>query len=286
MLGDKGGEVICFNALVTFAPHIMELCLKKIFEFFPRIYKIKIDASYAPYELRKSILFHVSDDHILDLPSSLEHYSAGLGAKTRKHIKARQAKLIDEFASVNFVTKFGTDIEERIVDKIVQMNYDRMKHKGKVHGIDNNYKKNIYRYSQYYGCVVYLELNGEIVGGCIASIINKGLFLHVIAHDNNYSGYNVGEVCVFNMIQTSIEKGLTTLHFLWGVSELKRRFLAKQHILYSYFVYRNYSFAYLIEMMKVKLMELLLRLKDKKITNLLRSAIQDYRKKRLVSYVG
>ena len=286
LLGNKGGVAVCFNALVKLEADVMEKCIKKIFEVFPKIYKIKIDASYVHYELSKSILFYKSDDHILELPSSLDTYSAALGSKTRKHVKARQAKLNDEFSTVNFVTKFGADIEETIVDKIIQLNCDRMKHKGKVHGIDSNYKRNIYRYSQHYGYVVYLELDGEIVAGCIASIINKALFLHVIAHDNDYSKYNVGEVCVFNLIQTSIDKGLTTLHFLWGVSELKRRFLAKPHILYSYFVYRNYSFAYLNEKMKVKLMELLLRLKDKKISNLARIAIQDYRKSRLKLYIG
>jgi len=286
LLGSKGDTTTCFNALVKLPQSIMEKCLSKIFEISPNIYRIKIDASYAHYELKKSVLFYKSDDHILELPSSLDTYTAALGSKTRKHVKARKAKLIDEFSTVNFVTKFGADIEETIVDKIIQLNCDRMKHKGKVHGIDNSYKKNIYSYSQFYGCVVYLELNGEIVAGCIGSIINKSLFLHVIAHDNNYSKYNVGEVCVFQLIQTSIECGLTTLHFLWGVSELKRRFLARPEILYSYFVYRNYSLAYLNERVKVRLIDMLLSLKEKKISHLVRNAIQDYRKSRLKLYIG
>jgi hypothetical protein len=286
LLGNKGDTTACFNALVKLPQDIMEKCLAKIFEIFPNTSRVKIDASYAHYELKKSVLFYKSDDHILQLPSSLDTYSAALGSKTRKHLKARLAKLIDEFSTINFVTRFGADIEEVIVDKIIQLNCDRMKHKGKVHGIDNSYKNNIYKYSQHYGCVVYLELNGEIVAGCIGSIINKSLFLHVIAHDNNYSKYNVGEVCVFHLIKTSIEKRLETLHFLWGVSELKRRFLAKPEILYSYFVYRNYSLAYLNEKMKVKFVEMLLSLKDKKISNLVRNAIQDYRKGRLKLYIG
>lgn len=286
LLGNKGGTTVCFNALVKLEPDIMEKCIKKIFEVFPKISKIKIDASYAQYELNKSILFCKSDDHILDLPTNIESYLAELGSKTRKHIKARNTKLINEFSTVNFITKFGHEIEESIVDKIIQLNGDRMKYKGKVHGINNSYKDNIYKYSQYYGCVVYLELDGEIVAGCIASIIDKGLFLHVIAHDNNYSKYNVGEVCVFNLIQTSIDKELTTLHFLWGVSELKRRLLAKSHELYSYYVFRSYSLTYLNELIKVKSFKMLLHLKDTKISNQARNAIRNYRKKHLRLHVG
>lgn len=284
LLGNKGNTVQCFNALAELDVGVIKKCIEKIFEIFPHISKIKIDASYASYDLEKSILFYKSDDHILDLPSNIESYSAGLGSKTRKHLKARIAKLDNEFSSVNFITRFGSDIEESIVDKIIQLNGDRMKCKGKIHGIDNSYKDNIYKYSQYYGCVIYLELDGKIVAGCIASILDKSLFLNVIAHDNEYSKYNVGEVCVFNLIQTAIDKELTTLHFLWGVSELKRRFLAKSHELYSYYVFRNYSPAYLNELVKKKSFDMVLRLKNTKMFDFIRNSVQDYRKKSLKSY--
>ena len=280
LLGNKGTTTACFNALVKLDPDIMEICLKKIFEVYPQIRKIKIDASYVNYKLRNSVLFYKSDDHILNLPFALDVYTAKLGSKTRKHLKARNAKLVTEFSSVSFVTKFGTEIEEGIVDKIIHLNSDRMKHKGKKHGIDNNYKKNIYNYSQYYGCVVYLELDGEIVAGCIASIINKTIFLHVIAHDNNYSKYNVGEVCVFNLIQTSIDMGLTKLHFLWGFSELKRRLLAKPHLLYSYYVFKNNSPAYWIERLKLGLSQSIDSFKQQRIADYLRRLIQSFRKKK------
>ena len=115
LLGNKGTTTACFNALVKLDPDIMEICLKKIFEVYPQIRKIKIDASYVNYKLRNSVLFYKSDDHILNLPFALDVYTAKLGSKTRKHLKARNAKLVTEFSSVSFVTKFGTEIDRKSV---------------------------------------------------------------------------------------------------------------------------------------------------------------------------
>jgi hypothetical protein len=279
IFGIKGNTCICFNSLVSLDQNILSEFIKKIFEEYPAIKKIKIDASCKNYDLNKSVLFFKSDDQILNLPSTLDDYYLELGTKTRKHIKARNVKLINEFKNVSFVVKYGGEIEKNVIDKIIQFNRDRMKHKGKVSGIGEIYKTNIYNYSQHYGCVAYLELDGSMVAGCIATIVNKKIYLHVIAHDENFSRYNVGEVCVFNLIHISIDKGLSTFHFLWGQSELKRRFLAKSHILFSYFIYRRYSLDYFICKLKINMLEFLNRFKQSKVSTPIRNGIINFRKK-------
>lgn len=285
VFGIKGNTCLCFNSLVSLDQDVLSEFIKKIFEKYSEIKKIKIDASYKNYDLSKSVLFFKSDDQILNLPSTIDDYYLELGSKTRKHIKARNIKLINEFKNVNFVVEYGAEIEKNVVDKIIQFNRERMKQKGKVSGISDDYKTNIYNYSQHYGCVAYLELDGSIVAGCIATIVNKKIFLHVISHDENFSRYNVGEVCVFNLIQTSIDKGLSTFHFLWGQSELKRRFLAKSHILFSYFIYRTYSLDFFICKLKITVLEFLNRFKQSKASIPVRNGIINFRKKMTASSV-
>ena len=84
-------------------------------------------------------------------------------------------------------------------------------------------KNNFYKYSLHYGCVAYIEIDAEIVAGCICTILNKRIFLQVIYHDSNYSKYNVGQLCAVNLIQTSIEKELLYFHFLWAENDYKKK---------------------------------------------------------------
>lgn len=277
--GNKGNTATCFNALACIDQEILLQCIDKLFDAYPAIKKVLIDASYRTYTLPKSVLSFVSDNHILNLPETLDDFYAQLGSKTRKHIKARNIKLGNEFQNVKYVLTYGTEIDESVVGKIIDFNRDRMKQKGKVPGINDNSKNKIYQYSTCYGCVAYIELNGELVAGCIATIINSEIFLHVIAHDINYSKYNVGEVCVFFLIQTAIEKRMPVMHFLWGKSELKRRFLARPSALYSYYVFRSYSLSFLISKFKMWLDKLLVDFKESKLSTPVRNLITNFRKK-------
>ncbi len=274
VFGNKGNTSICFNSLVYIKQNVVEEFLKIIFKKFQFINKIKIEASYFHYNLKKTLLLSKSDNQILNLPSSIESYYLELGYHTRKNIRNRKVRLLRDYKNVNFITKYGNEIEEKIVDKIIQLNTNRMIQKGKIPGIDQNYRDNIYRYSQHYGCVSYIEIDGILVAGCIATILNKEIFLHVIAHDNNLSKYNVGEVCIVNYIEYSINKGMTTFQFLWGETELKKRFLAKSHVLYSYCVYRAYSLDFILKLIKRIFYDSIIQFKNLTFSTDLRKAIK------------
>ena len=251
VFGNRGHLSKCFNSLTSIDSEVFKEFQKQIFITFPKIRKIEIVASYVKYDFEKSINYFVSDNHILQLPNSLDEYYSLLGAKTRKHIKARTAKLYKEFKQVDFSIKFGQDVDRDVFDKIIKFNCMRMKGKGKTPGINEDNKNHLYQFVKQYGYVVYLELDGRIVAGCISTLINKTISLHVIAHDNLYSKYNVGEVCAFHLIQKSMENKWSDIQFLWGRSELKRRFLAVCHPLYFYYIYRNYTPEYYLKCLNV-----------------------------------
>ena len=278
IFGNKRNTARCFNSLVDMDKNIMDECIKAVFKQSPFIQKVMIDASLTAYQLRYSFLITKSEDYVINLPPSINDYYQELGMSTRKNLKSRKNKLLRNFSSINYITQYKSEIKDDIIDKIVQMNYDRMKFKGVVPGIDDKYKKNIYKYSQHYGCVTYLELDGEIVAGCIATILNKDIFLHVFAHDNNFSNYNVGENCVFHLINTSIEKKIQKFHFLWGNSDLKTRFNVKPAALFSSFVYRAYSLDYMANKMSTTLLSVLNRFKLSSFSKPLKDTVKYYRK--------
>lgn len=281
IFGNLGYTSLCFNALVEIDQRIIEECSRKLFELYPSIKKIKIDASYVNYTFDKSVLHCKSCDYILNLPSTFEDYNLELGTKTRKHLRQRIERLKREFSSVNFNTSSSVDIQEAVIDKIIQFNYNRMKTKGKKSGINETYKKYMYKYAQHYGTVAYLELDGAIVAGCISTVLNNHIFLHVVSHDDNFSKYNVGEVCVFNLLQACNDKQISIIHFLWGESELKRRLLAKPHQISSYFIYRNYSLDYIFSKVKEQFFDILNEFKHSKFAVPIKNTITSLRTKKL-----
>ena len=279
VFGNKGNTSQIFNSLVEINNEIMLELIKNIFKRFLFIRKVFIDASYTSYFLKNSFLNCKSDDYILNLPLTIDDYCLELGYHTRKNIKNRKVRLQKDYTNVNYVTKYRQEIEKSIVDKIIQLNCDRLKHKGIKPTKFNTDNVNIYKFSRCYGCVSYLEIDGNIVAGCISTIVNKGIFIHVTAFDSNYAKNNVGEICVYQLIQTSIEKGLTTIHFLWGETELKKRFLAKPHLLFSYLIFRAYSLDYFISKFKTMCLFTFIHIKHSKYTLPFRNVLKFIEKK-------
>jgi len=277
LYGIKDDTSTCFNSLVSIDQNIINECTKKIFDKHKKIKKFKIEASYNNYLLKRTFLINKFNDHIVILPATMEDYFSELGRSTRQRLKNRRTKLIKDYPEANFVTKFGVDIEERMIEKIIQLNYDRMKTKGKIPGKDDIFKNNIYKYSQYYGCVSYIEIDHEIVAGSISIILNNRIFGIVSAHDNNFSQYNLGEVCIFFVIQISIEKGLSAFHFLWGESELKDRLRAKPQMLFSYITYRSNSVDYFFGKTNAYISRFMMIVKQSNFTKPIRTAIKTYR---------
>jgi len=276
----KGDTITCLNKLGSIEQNIISEFTKYIFEKFPAIKKIRIISSYNSYSLNKSVLLDRNNDYIVNLNQTMNHYLSELGSKTRKNINNRKSKLLKDYPDVNFVTKYGADIEESVVAKIVQLNIDRMNFKGIIPGKVNADRINIYNFSQHYGVVTYIEIDGVVVAGNISYILNKRIFGHVLAHDENFSNYNVSKICLLYLIQTSIEKEISTFHFLWGDNDYKMKFLGEPHTLYSYAIYRYYSLDYVFNKIKVVFAYALKRFRLSKFSKPLRDAIKSYRRKK------
>jgi len=281
--GNRGNSAKCFNSLTSIDQDIISEFTKSLFIRHPTISKIEIVASYKDYTLKKSFLSFKSDDQILKLPTTLDDYFQELSYHVRKNIKNRKKRFLKEFPTAKFETKSGPEIGESVVDKIILLNCNRMLSKGTIPGIVNTFNDSIYRFSTFYGCVAYIEIDGEIVAGCITTLLNNEIFAHVIGHNNNYSKFNLGEMCFMYIIETSINKGIDTFHFLWGETEYKRRFLAEPHFLFFYYIYRSYSVDYVVDNVRVLISTVKLKIRQSKYSKPIREAIKNYRKRKCKS---
>lgn len=281
VFGNNGDTSVCFNSLVEIDEHVMSECTKTIFQKFPAIKKIHIAMSYKDYELERSYLIPKSNDYVLHLPATIDNFFQQLGSTTRRHLKNYRSRLMRDFKDVRFRTVQGDDIKEEMVDRIIQMNIDRMKYKGIIPGKDESDKANYYNYAKHYGTVSYIEIDGKIVAGAIAHVINHRIFLHVISHDNEFSRYNPGQLCILYIIQNAIEMGLSTFHFLSGDNEYKKRLSAKPHSLFSYFVYREYSFEYFFNKYKTMIHRIAIIIRHSEHAKPLRDMVKKYRKRKM-----
>lgn len=281
MFEKKGDTITCLNKLGTIEQNIISEFTKFIFERFPTVKKIRILASYTSYSLNKMVLLDRNNDYIINLHSTINDYMSELGYHTRKNVNNRKSRLLKDYPNVKFVTRYGIEIDESIVDKIIQLNIDRMKFKGIIPGKDNTDKINIYDFSRHYGVVTYIEIDGVVVAGNISYIVNKSIFGHVLAHDENFSKYNVSKLSLLYLIQTSIEKEITKFHFLWGDNDYKKKFLGEPNLLYYYVIYRYYSLDYGFNKIKVVFVSALKRFRLSKYSKPLRDAIKSYRRKKM-----
>lgn len=281
LFGNKGNTSFCFNSLVSVEQDMINLYSAEIFKNFPEIQKIIISASYKSYSISRSILLSEFNDHIIQLPESIDDYYLTLGKKTRQHLKNYKSKLLRTFTKVKFVTKYKGDIDEAIIEKIVQLSFDRMTAKGIAPGKTQADTKNFFQYCQSYGCVAYIEVDGVVAAGSISYMVGDRIFLYMISHDNSFSKYNLGQVCVLYAIQTAIENRMSTLHLLWGDNEYKARFAGKPNILHTYAIYRSSSLSFMVDNFKAKFNRTLNATKQSKYAKPLRNFVKNYRRKNL-----
>jgi hypothetical protein len=208
-------------------------------------------------------LFNFSSDAIIDLPDSMDKYYALLGTKTRQHVKNYQRRFTKEVSGNKIEFKIREKISSELVSKIIDLNRERMKYKGYQSGIDNEYRNRIYQYVQQRGCLCLCFSENVIVSGTINYIIGENAFLHVIAHDNRYNKYNVGQIALINTIRYLIERKVKRFHLLWGSHEYKDRFLCVRYPLYKIVIFNNFCVQYIIQVVNFNVQALKKEMKQK-----------------------
>jgi len=276
--GIKENSCNCYNSLVSIDQDVIKQFAESIFINFPTLNKIKYAASYLSYNLKKSFLASTANDYILNLPSKMDDYYSNIGTTTRRHLKNYKSKLLRDYPNTRFVKKTGIEIKKELIDKIVQLSYRRMKSKGIIPGKDEKDAIDFYKYSQFYGQVSYIELDGVIIAGSISYLLNDRFFLFMIAHDNDFSKYNPGQLCIIFSVQEAIDMKMKTFHFLWGDNDYKVRLGANQKLISSYIFYKSYSFGFFVSKFKAGLSRFLLAARQSKYAKPLRDAIKGFRK--------
>ena len=223
---------------------------KILFHEFKKVRQIIFENIFEPdtKQMPKMVFKNTSNDVIIkDLPKTADDYMKSLSKKTRHKIRLMINRITTDFPDyqINFVE--NNDIIFDQIQRIVQMNQNRMETKG-IKSDLNDIECNVlhqYTSTSGFGCLCLSTIDGKIAGATINSIIVEHAYSHVMAHDSSYNQYSIGQVTMFNTTKYLIEeKNIKYHHMLCGTQEYKFRHGGANHDQFTFWVFRNSDIFY------------------------------------------
>ena len=150
------------------------------------------------------------------LPESIDLYMAQLGAHTRRHIRAYEKKFFQAHDSVEFFTQYKSEVNEDYYKEIIRLNHERCEAKGHQSGISEKEVENLYEVIKLYGAVTIMMHKNKVIAGTISTSIGNERTLHVIAHDNSYNSFNIGNIIMKKTIEQAINEKIGLFNLTWG----------------------------------------------------------------------
>jgi len=244
----KGKTIFILNKQFNISVKQIENICRILFCEFDNVQQVIFENVFEsnPIQSAKMLIEKTSSDVvILDMPQSMDTYMKSLGASIRKNIKNLSNRIARDFPDFAIHYYENSDISFEQIVKIVSFNRSRMKTKGIISALNDAACKILYQYASAsgYGFLCVCTVNGIIISGTINSIIGEHGYLHVIAHDNTYNKYSVGQITLINTIKYLIEKNIK-YHHLGGTAEYKFRLGGINHGLYTFRVFRSNNVHY------------------------------------------
>lgn len=197
-----------------------------------------------PKQLPKILFERTLDDVIIDLPESMDAYMKSMKSSVRKPLVKRLNHIAKDFPDFKVHYFEKDDILFEDIKNLVLLNRNRMKAKGIISLNDDTL---LYQYvaKSGFGSLCLCEIDGKIVSGQVMSIIGEHATGHLIALDESYKKYSIGNVALINAIKYLIEKkNIKYFHLLDGTLEYKVDYGGVIHDLYTFKVFRNSNISY------------------------------------------
>lgn len=237
-------------AMVTIDCRFFNLFCGLIKEKYGSKHVINTDYFYNEIKLKKfwKIENIRKSDVIMKLPTSEIEYLNSLGKTTRKHVKYYGRRFEREYPDVKYHSVESNDISLDLYNKIIIMNKERLSQKkGIGNHIDTKNEKRI-ELLRRRGRINWIENNGEILAGSVIEIVNNHYFLTEIGSKLEFDKYNIGQINLFNTINDCIKYNLKSddaiFHFLFELTDYKKRFGGEQVPLYSYKIFLRKNLSY------------------------------------------
>jgi hypothetical protein len=237
---DKHVEVL--NRLFSIDGRIVDFVSESIFKRYEKVVRVDFAGVYgarssdiqAPHFLLKE-----SADVVLELPGTPELYWSSLGKNIKGNIRRYSKRLRNDYRNVTFETKTGSGIEPATIRQIIGFNRVRMAKKGYESGIREDDEEKICKFSELYGQVGVIAVDGIVRAGVISYRVGQRVYADVVSHDSAYNQYDLGILSLYDTIRSCIETGAQEFHLLWGRSKFKYRLLGFDRQVHGIVIFRS-----------------------------------------------
>jgi Acetyltransferase (GNAT) domain len=186
--------------------------------------------------------FDRSEDVVVTLPSTSAMYLQNLSIKTRRNIRYQLKKLMCDFPNFEYQTYQRSEINESHINKIMDLNKNRIEGKNIKYGIGVHERRSVYEQASLCGLVLIVTINGETCGGAINFRLGDSYFGHTIAHDSRFNAYGLGLLCAYLMICENIRLGGKKAHLSWGRYDYKYKLSGVPVEMSRLSIYRSTTF--------------------------------------------
>jgi hypothetical protein len=157
------------------------------------------------------------EDSVVELPASVEAYTASLGPSTRALLHQRVRQVRRELPGFRFEVYETQDVPVPHIRAIIRLNRLHTQMKGVEAPIDEAEEERIIAYVALCGFVTVATTNGRVCAGAITYRLGSNFTARILAHDPTYGSHRLGITCAYLTICECINAGDSRFfHFGWG----------------------------------------------------------------------
>lgn len=234
-------RIVVFNEYVSLDQVALGRFANHVFRLFPSIDVIVLrhldtDLHVLPYPFQRH---NCVEDYVLQLPASIERYTALLGKSTRRNIKRYSTRLMEDHPSFALQFQTGAEIDDDHVRALLRMSEEKMIGKGKRFSVDTVFAEGLVVLARKCGFVAIATIDGRLCAGLVCFRNGSHFVAKVISHDSAYDDYWLGTLCYYRTICEAIARGGTVFNLGIQRYEYKTRLLAVRRDLDHVAIYRS-----------------------------------------------
>jgi len=234
-------RITVLGELVDITTGQLERMVRDLLESHPGVSVVclpSVMARGAPLSL-PSQRVNATEDMVISLPATPEAYLASLGPNTRAAIRRAQRLVAAQHPDLVFDACDKGRTGAQRIGQLVELSRLRIEGKTQVSAHSADSVARLTRMIDAYGCTLLASAGGQVCAGVACTRVGAHVYMHVIAHRQDFDAVRLGMLCCYLSICDAIRRGAREYHLLSGRYDYKRRLLGQQRDFERIVVYRS-----------------------------------------------
>ncbi len=226
-------RVKVLTEMLSIDSSVVDAFCRSAFGRYPQVSLIHFNAVQVVGPLLRwpSLSSECSEDHVIELPATVDMYRAGLGKSTRKTLNGYGNRIERELPGLQWHCVAGDAISfaslRSLVRQLQRFKRESMQERGKRAAIDRRDTARLLLLARERGLIGMAMLNGRLVAGSVACRFGEHYVMLLSAADPSFAQLRLGFLACYWAICDCIRYQASACHLLWGRYEYKRQLLGQ-----------------------------------------------------------